>query len=162
MAKANRTCSVDDCTGTAVARSLCRSHYNRWHYAGHTTPASAVMDSCAQCGGSMPPRSVSGPPATYCSSECRGRSGSLAVLARMRERNRVAVWKCSAAGCDFEGIGRKKKWCELHRLEARRAQPRDNAARTCSETDCARSVRLACTAQTENVCRLPRSSSAMV
>lgn len=53
---------------------------------------------------------------------------------------------CQWPGCSTElfranGSGRNPKWCESHRVEKKRNQPKDNLNLVCSEADCDRAVR---------------------
>ena len=75
-----RTCSVSECEGPAIARGWCRRHYNRhWRVnrdiglgdLGELTnkPPAARMAACAVCGAAVP--CSNGRPRKYCSNACR-------------------------------------------------------------------------------------------
>lgn len=83
-----RTCTVDGCAGVHLARGFCRSHYNRWHYAG-STELPERSAACEHCGEPVKPRSATGPGSVYCSRSCRGKASYARNAERLRAKARA-------------------------------------------------------------------------
>lgn len=150
---AQRTCIVEGCSAPHVARGWCRTHYNRWHYAGSVDPLTApppAPTECKHCGGRLRSKRRTGPASSYCSRRCR----NLASYARNRDRynaearadnaRRLAatVSTCIECGESFTPeVSARKSLCspECERRRARRKM--DSVSATCSESECDRNVR---------------------
>lgn len=58
---AKRTCSIDNCERSAIARGWCGAHYRRWHKYGDpravaprkAVPLTGVLKTCTRCGRTM-------------------------------------------------------------------------------------------------------------
>lgn len=101
--------------------------------------------TCSHCDGAMPPKRLTGPPATYCSASCR----SLASYARRKdqintarrdrhaEKLKAATRECAHCHAPFTP---SKSLARIYCSDAcgRAAHPADSRTHTCSEPDCDR------------------------
>lgn len=145
------TCSVDDC-GSAVfvkKKQLCRSHYNRLHYAG-TVEMPPRTTECVGCGEPVRAAKTFGTKPKYCSEKCRTltirrryvESGKYAEqLAQRRARNAtkaLPVHTCVQCGDSWTSTHRKSKFCSSRCLNKHLDL---HNPRRCSMHDCDRGVR---------------------
>lgn len=81
-----RTCTIDGCERSHLARGMCSSHYGAWHRRinGRTNNRSSFEIRCIVCGAS---HLASRPEAKFCSDVCKGQHYS----ATMRRKSKLPV-----------------------------------------------------------------------
>lgn len=140
---AQRTCIVEECSAPQVARGWCRTHYNRWHYAG-SVELPAKRSQCRHCDSDLDGRRSD---TVYCSPKCRSdayesrrrEARNSARRARNKARLASAVKTCKDCGAEFSPeTNIRRQFCSDSC--ARRWQ-RSHESGSCAEVDCDRTVR---------------------
>lgn len=117
-------CSVGDCEKPVHVkkRQLCRSHYNRFMYAGTTTPRPAPK-TCIRCQGEIKRAGNFGPSPSYCSADCKRQAAYERTIAsgayakaldasnEARRNRKLPVHTCIRCGSNWTSTHRRSKFC---------------------------------------------------
>lgn len=147
----NDTCAAPEC-GNAVyikKRRLCQSHYNRFMAYGDLKDKLGV-GACGECAEPVVHRAKKGPPARYCSYDCKRKAAYTRRLEsggyeRDREKQRAAFVPkprtdrpCRNCGAAFTA---KKSDAEFCSSACYNRHLDENNPKRCTEADCDRGVR---------------------